>query len=140
MLLVEVGITMSDFRGADALASWSGVCPGNNESAGKRRHGKTRKGNPYVRRLLCEFANAAVKSKCAIQAKYQALVIRTGRKRAIIACAHKILRTIFYMLSRNQPYRDTTVDIEALIVKRNAPRWIRALTRYGFLPSAAATR
>jgi transposase len=140
MLLVEVGITMSEFRGADALASWSGLCPGNNESAGKRRHGKCRKGNPYVRRLLCEFANAAIKTQCAIKAKYQALVIRTGRKRAIIACAHKILRTIFYMLSRNQPYRDTTVDIEALIVKRNAPRWIRALTRHGFLPSAPATR
>ena len=140
MLLVEIGITMSDFRGADALASWSGLCPGNNESAGKRRHGKSRKGNPYVRRLLCEFANAAIKTRCAIQAKYQALVIRRGRKRAIIACAHKMLRIIFHMLSRKQAYRDTTVDIEALIVKRNAPRWIRALTRHGLLPSAAATR
>jgi len=140
MLLVEIGITMSDFRGADALASWSGLCPGNNESAGKRRYGKSRKGNPYARRLLCEFANAAIKTRCAIQAKYQALVIRTGRKRAIIACAHKMLRIIFHMLSRKQAYRDTTVDIEALIVKRNAPRWIRALTRHGLLPSAAATR
>jgi transposase len=140
MLLVEVGITMSDFRSADALASWSGLCPGNNESAGKRRRAKSRKGNPYVRRLLCEFANAATKTRCAIQAKYQALVIRTGRKRAIIACAHKMLRIIFFMLRRNQPYRDTTVDFQALIVKRNAPRWIRELTRHGFLPSAAATR
>jgi transposase len=140
MLLVEVGITMNDFRGADALASWSGLCPGNNESAGKRRRAKARKGNPYVRRLLCEFANAATKTRCAIQAKYRALVIRTGRKRAIIACAHKMLRIIFHMLSRKQAYRDTTVDIEALIVKRNAPRWIKALTRHGFLPSAAATR
>src|SRR3981189_998550 len=67
MLLVEVGITMSDFRGADTLASWSGLCPGNNESAGKRKRAKSRKGNPYVRRLLCEFANAATKTRCAIQ-------------------------------------------------------------------------
>ena len=51
-----------------------------------------------------------------------------------------MLRIIFHMLSRKQAYRDTTVDIEALIVKRNAPRWIRALTRHGLLPSAAATR
>jgi transposase len=140
MLLVEVGISMSAFRSADALASWSGICPGNNESAGKRKHGKCRKGNPYVRRLLCEFAHAASKSSCAIKAKYQALVIRMGRKRAIIACAHKMLRIIFHMLSRNQAYRDTTVNIEALIVKRNAPRWIKALIRHGYLPSAAATR
>ena len=140
LLLVEIGVTMSAFRGADALSSWSGLCPGNNESAGKRQHAKARKGNPYVRRLLCEFAHAASKSHCAIKAKYQALVIRLGRKRTIIACAHKMLRIIFCMLSRNQAYRDTTVDIEALIVKRNAPRWIKALTRYGYLPSAAATR
>jgi transposase len=55
MLLVEIGNDMSVFGHADHLASWVGICPGNHESAGKRQSGRTRKGNPYVRRLLCEF-------------------------------------------------------------------------------------
>jgi transposase len=59
MLLVEIGSDMSVFGTPDRLASWVGICPGNNESAGKRKSGRIRKGNPYVRRLLCEFAHAA---------------------------------------------------------------------------------
>jgi transposase len=137
MLLVEIGTDMSVFGHADRLASWVGICPGNDESAGKRKSGRTRKGNPYVRRLLCEFAHAASRTRCALQSKFQALVVRRGRKRSIIAVAHKMLRTIFFMLARGQPYRDSATDYEAISVKRNAPRWIKALTRYGFLPAPA---
>jgi transposase len=137
MLLVEIGSDMSVFGHADRLASWVGLCPGNHESAGKRKSGRTRKGNPYVRRLLCEFAHAASRTRCALQAKFQALLVRRGRKRAIIALAHKMLRTLFCMLLRGQPYRDSAIDYEALVVRRNAPRWIKALTRFGFLPVAA---
>ena len=146
MLLVEIGADMTVFRDADAIASWSGLCPANNRSAdkqvsaGKRKGGKKLKGNSYVRRLLCEFANAAAKTCCAIQAKYRSLLLRRGHKRAIIACAHKMLRTIHAMLRKAEPYRDTTVDLEALVVKRNAPRWIKALIRFGHLPTTAATR
>jgi transposase len=137
MLLVEIGADMSVFGHADRLASWVGICPGNDESAGKRKSERTRKGNPYVRRLLCEFAHAASRTRCALQSKFQALVVRRGRKRAIIGLAHKMLRTIFFMLSRGQHYRDSAINYEALSVKRNAPRWIKALTRYGFLPALA---
>ena len=140
MLLVEIGADMTVFRDADAIASWSGLCPANNRSADKRMRGKKLKGNCYVRRLLCEFAHAAVKTCCAIQAKYRSLTLRRGHKRAIIACAHKMLRAIHAMLRKAEPYRDTTVDLQALVVKRNAPRWIKALTRYGHLPATAATR
>jgi transposase len=135
MLLVEIGDDMTVFCRADRLASWVGLCPGNNESAGKRKSGRARKGNPYVRRLLCEFAQAASKTRCALQAKFQALVVRRGRKRSIIALAHKMLRTIFFMLSRGEHYRDTATNYEALVVQRNAPRWIKALTQFGFLPA-----
>jgi transposase len=137
MLLVEIGNDMSVFGHADRLASWVGICPGNHESAGKRKSGRTRKGNPYVRRLLCELAHAASRTRCALQSKFQALVVRRGRKRAIIGLAHKMLRTIFFMLSRGQPYRDSATDYEALNAKRNAPRWIRTLRRFGFLPVPA---
>jgi transposase len=140
MLLVEIGTTMTLFAKPSHLASWAGLCPGNNRSAGKRKRERQRKGNTYVRRLLCEFVQAARKTQSMFQAKHKALAITRGFKRAIMACAHKMLRIIWAMLLRNQPYRDATVDYEALSVRRNAPRWIRMLKRYGYLPASAATR
>lgn len=137
LMIIEIGIDMTAFGKADRLASWAGVCPGNNESAGKRKTGKTRKGNPYVRRLLCEMANAASRSESMFKRKYAGLVIRRGRKRSIIALAHKLLKIMFIMLDRREPYRDSTVDYEAIAVNRNAPRWIKKLIEYGYLPKAA---
>lgn len=137
MLLVEIGTDMDAFGSADRLASWVGICPGNNESAGKRKSGRVRKGNPYVRRLLCEFAHAASRTQSVFQSKFQSLIVRRGHKRAIVALAHKLLRTIFFMLNRGQHYRDSATDYEALSVQRNAPRWIKALTKFGFIPRPA---
>ena len=137
MLLVEIGSDMSIFGNPDRLASWVGICPGNNESAGKRKSGRVRKGNPYVRRLLCEFAHAASRTKSAFHAKFQSLIVRRGHKRAIVALAHKMLRTIFFMLKRGDYYRDSATSYEQLSVQRNASRWIKALTRFGFIPAAA---
>ena len=68
MLIVEIGDDMSAFANEHHLASWAGVCPGNNESAGTKKSGKARKGNPYVRRILCEAANAAGRTQCALAA------------------------------------------------------------------------
>ena len=93
MLLVEIGSDMDAFGSADRLASWVGICPGNNESAGKRKSGRVRKGNLYVRRLLCEFAHAASRTTSIFKSKFQALIIRRGHKRSIVALAHKLLRT-----------------------------------------------
>lgn len=137
MLIVEIGVDMDCFATPQRLASWAGVCPGNNESAGKRKNARMRKGNPYVRRLLCEMANAARRTKSMFQSKYSGLVIRRGHKRAIMALAHKILKTVFILLSRKVPYRDSQVDYQELMVKRNAPRWIDALRKYNILPSDA---
>lgn len=138
LLLVEIGTEMTAFGSPDRLASWVGLCPGNHESAGKRHSGRMRKGNPYVRRLLCEFAHAASRTASVFKAKFQALVMRRGYKRAIVAIAHKLLRTLFVMLQRHQPYRDPATDYEALAVQRNAPRWIKALTKFGYLTPAHA--
>ena len=128
---------MDAFGSPDRLASWVGICPGNNESAGKRKSGRSRKGNSYARRLLCEFAQAARRTRSVFQSKFQALFLRRGYKRAIVALAHKMLRTIFYMIKRHEHYRDSAVDYEALAVQRNAPRWIKALTKYGFIQPTA---
>lgn len=138
MLLVEIGNDMDAFGSADRLASWVGICPGNNESAGKRKSGHVRKGNLYVRRLLCEFAHAASRTTSVFKSKFQALVVRRGHKRSIVAIGHKILRTIFFMLKRREHYRDSATDYEALSVQRNAPRWIKSLTKFGFIKPASA--
>ena len=137
MLIVEIGTDMAAFGSPDRLASWVGICPGNNESAGKRKSGRLRKGNTYVRRLLCEFAHAASRTQSTFQSKFQSLVIRKGYKRAIVALGHKMLRTLFFMIKRHEHYRDRAVDYEALAVQRNAPRWIKALTKYGFIQPTA---
>ena len=72
------------------------------------------------------------------KSKFQALVVRRGYNRAIIAIGHKMLRTLFFMLKRREHYRDCATDYEALSVQRNAPRWIKALTRFGFITPASA--
>jgi transposase len=133
MLIVEIGDDMSAFGKPEKLASWAGVCPGNNESAGKKKSGKARKGNPYVRRLLCEAANAASKTKCGLQEKFKALMLRRGRKRAIFAIAHKLLKIVFLIIQRGDYYRDAETNYEALSVQRNAPRWLKKLKQYGYL-------
>ena len=113
-----------------------GICPGNNEGTGKRKSGRTRKGNAWVRRLLCEFAQAAARSRCALKDKFAALSICKGHKKSIVALAYKMLRIIHAMLTNGTPYQDRTVDYEALIVQRNAPRWIKMLAKHGYLPAA----
>jgi len=138
MLLVEISADMNTFGSAERLASWVGICPGNNESAGKRKTGRIRKGNAWVRRLLCEFAQAAARTQCALKAKFDSLAIRKGRKKSVIALAHKMLRTIYAMLSSGTHYEDKTVDYEAMSVARNAPRWIRMLKKHGFIGQTAA--
>jgi len=138
MLLVEIGSDMTAFGTADRLASWIGICPGNNESAGKRKPAKARKGNPFVRRLLCEFAHAACRTKCVFKPKFESLMPRRGYKRSIVAIAHSIMRTIFFMLKRGEHYKDRMVDYEAMAVERNAPRWIKALTKFGYINPANA--
>ncbi len=130
-MLVEIGDDMSAFGTPERLASSAGVCPGNYESAGKKKTGKTRKGNPYVRRILCEAANAASRTQCRLQEMFKGLLIRRGRKRAIFALAHKILKIVFLLIERGDYYRDSTVDYEKLSVQRNAPRWIKTLKKYG---------
>ena len=137
LLLVEIGNDMSAFGSVDRLASWVGICPGNNESAGKRKTGRIRKGNPWVRRLLCQFAHAASRTRCAFKSKFEALRLRRGHKRAIVAIAHKILKTVFLLISRQTHYRDSATDFEAISVARNAPRWLKMLQKHGFIPAAA---
>jgi transposase len=131
LVLVEIGDDMNVFGSAEQLASWAGLCPGNNESAGKRRSGRTRKGNRWLRRALCEITHSAIRTECYFRSKFQNLKLRRGYKRSVIAIAHKILRVLYFMISRGEPYRDKTVNYEELVARKNAPRWVRILRRFG---------
>lgn len=133
MVLVEIGDDMSQFGSPDRLAAWAGLCPANNQTNKKQRGGKKRKGNPYVRRILCEVAHAASRTQSALSTKFKGIALRRGYKRAIFALAHQILKIMFLLIQRGDYYRDATVDYEALSVKRNAPRWIRMLRKHGYI-------
>ena len=133
MLLSEIGVDMSSFKKSNHFCSWAGMCPGNNESAGKRKSGKTRKANRYLRSLMCEVANAAIKTNSQFKGKYRTLVVRRGHKRAVVAVGHKMLKLMYLLLKTGQPYKDPGIDYESLTVKKNAPRWIKALKEYGYL-------
>lgn len=130
---------MTQFGEAKRLASWAALCPGNHESAGKRKTGKTRKGNAIIRYILCECASSASKTKSSLADKFRSLMVRKSYKKSIIAIAHKIIRLIYFILVRQQPYRDPGVDYEAMAAKRNAPRWIKALQKIGKLPTPLAS-
>lgn len=140
-ILIELGPDVRVFPAARHCAAWAGLAPGNNESAGKRRHGKTRKGNPFLRTLLVECAHGAARTHhCRFQGYHKALTVRRGKKRATVATAHKLLRILYRMLTTGQPCRDPHTDYEALLVKRNAPRRIKMLEKYGYpTPDGAAT-
>lgn len=132
-LLVEIGPEMELFGNSGRLAVWAGVCPGNDQTADKRKNAKTRKGNAYVRTLLIEIANAAVKTRCYFQQKYRSLRARKGHKLSIVAIAHKLIRVVYLLTTRQVPYRDDTVNMEEMYVKKCAPRWIKALKKYGLV-------
>lgn len=103
----EIGIDMSRFPSANHISSWAGVSPGNNESAGKRRSGKTPPGNPALRKWLVLAAHAASHTKSTyLAAQYHRVVARRGKKRAIVAVAHSILVISYHILSRCEPYRE----------------------------------
>jgi transposase len=133
-ILAEIGIDMSRFPTAGHLASWSGMCPGNHESAGKRLSGKTRKGSPYLRQLLVEAANAAARTKNTyLSAHYHRIAARRGRKRALIAVGHTILVIIYHILSQKKSYEDLGSNyFDERDRQQTEKRLVRRLEKLGY--------
>jgi transposase len=106
-LLAEIGADLSRFPTARHLASWAGLCPGNDESAGKRRSGRTRKGSPWLRTALVEAAQAAARTKDTYLAtQYRRLAARRGAKRAAVAVAHTLLVMVYALLTQRTTYHE----------------------------------
>ena len=111
IVIAEIGVDMSRFPTPQHLASWAGLCPGNNESAGKRRSGKTRKGDLWLQSALVEAAWSASRTKgTSMQTRFWRLCKRRGEKKALVAIAHHLLVVIWWMLSENIPYSEMGDD------------------------------
>jgi len=110
IVVAELGPDLSHFPSPSQLASWAGLCPGNHESAGKRKTGKTRSGNAALRRALVEAARAASRSRTYLRAQYHRLKPRRGAQRAAVAVAHSIIRIIYVVLTRKTAYKDLGPD------------------------------
>jgi transposase len=107
VMVAEIGVDMSRFPTAAHLISWTGLCPRNDESAGKRRSSRVRKGAPWLKTALVTAAWAAVRAKNTyLQAQFHRLRSRRGAKKAILAVAASMLTAAYHMLKNGMPYRD----------------------------------
>ena len=107
MIVAEIGTDMSRFPLDSHIASWAGMCPGNNESAGKRKSGRTRKGSPWLREALVEAARAAARTKNTyLSAQYHRIAARRGANRAAVAVGHTILIIVYHILKEGVTYKE----------------------------------
>ncbi len=129
----EIGVDMTRFATDGHLASWAGMCPGNNESAGKRKSGKTTKGNTYLRAALTQAAWAASHTKGTyLAAQYQRLAKRTGKKKALVAVGHSILVIVYHVLANRASYEELGGDyFDRQNVVQQRTRLIRKLEALG---------
>ena len=139
-IIAEIGTDMSRFPTADHLCAWAGVVPGNNESAGKRKNAKSRKGNKHLKKTLTQCATSAVKNKnCFFHAQYQRLIVRKGSNKATIAVAHTMLIAIYHVLS-GAKFNDLGADYYTQFNKeKKIQSHLKQLKKLGWTPPETKT-
>lgn len=133
-LVAETGADMTRFATAGHLCSWGAMCPGHNESAGKRRSGRTRKGNRYLRRTLIQAALGAIHSKgTALQARYHRVKRHRGHKKAVVAVGHQLLEIAYYVMRDGVTYHELGADyFDRRHAERAVRRHVRQLEALGY--------
>lgn len=133
IVIAEVGDDMTRFPTDAQIVSWGGLCPGNDESAGKKRSSRTRQGDTWLKTALVQAAWAATRKKdSALRAKYLRLKARRGAKKAIVAVAAELLRSIYYMLLRREPYKDRLPAPDVQHKQHTTRRLVSRLKNLGF--------
>jgi len=134
VILAEIGFDMSRFSDPAHLASWAGLCPGNNESAGKRYSGTTRKGNRYLRRVLTQSAWSIKRKKdCYLTSLFWRVSVRGGQKKAALAVAHRMLTIAWHIIAEGGTYLEVGANFyEKQHPDRSARRLVRRLEQLGF--------
>jgi hypothetical protein len=139
-ILAEVGPTAEAFPSADQLCSWVGVCPGRNESAEHNRSGRCAKGNRYLRRILCQAAQAAVKNNGShLQSLFRRLLPRLGYVKAIWAVAHRLSRIVWKILHQGATFVEYGQLGTPEVQKRRARKLVPALKRLGYTVQISRT-
>ena len=133
-IVAEIGPMASVFPSSKQLASWVGVCPGSQESAGENASGRCAKGNRFLRRVLCQSAQAAVRTKdCYLQTLFRRLVVRLGYIKAIWAIAHRICKIIWNILRQGQSYIEKGEAVNPKAVQRCINHHLKALRKLGYV-------
>lgn len=141
VILAEIGLDMSRFPTAGHLAAWSGLAPGNNESAKKRKSGRTRKGNPTLKTTLIQSAKTAKGKKGSFfKAQFDRIAVKRGKNRAVVAVAHSMIIAIYHMLKYNVSFVDLGEDYyNQFNTEKKINHYLKKLQNLGWQPPTFAT-